>query len=62
MYLFITLNYLSVLIVIPLVLVSFMEGYSAAHRIALQKHELHFLNPSQELFATGSMSMLGCFT
>eukprot|EP01035_Chromulina_nebulosa_P028440 gene28440-37541_t len=39
--------------VIPLALVAFMESYSVAHRISAQKNELHFLNPSQELFANG---------
>jgi MFS superfamily sulfate permease-like transporter len=45
--------------VIPLTLISFMESYSVARRIAAQRNELHILNASQEMWANGAANLLG---
>eukprot|EP01041_Mallomonas_annulata_P005306 gene5306-10616_t len=44
--------------VLPLTLISFMESYSVARRIATQRNELHILNTNQELFAIGLANMM----
>jgi len=44
---------------IPLTLISFMESYSVARRIATQRNELHILNANQELFSLGVANCLG---
>eukprot|EP01041_Mallomonas_annulata_P006682 gene6682-13537_t len=45
--------------VLPLTLISFMESYSVARRIATQRNELWILNANQELFAIGVANCLG---
>lgn len=37
-----------------ILLVAFVESYSVAHRMAVLKNELWFLNASQEMFAVGN--------
>ena len=46
--------------VIPLTLISFMESYSVARRLAVLRNELHILNASQEMMANGLANLLGC--
>ena len=46
----------------PLTLISFMESYSVARRIASQRNELHILNASQELFAIGLANVFGALS
>jgi SulP family sulfate permease len=45
--------------VLPLTLISFMESYSVARRIAVSTNELHILHPNQEFFAVGVSNLLG---
>jgi MFS superfamily sulfate permease-like transporter len=45
--------------VIPLTLISFMESYSVARRIAVQNNQLNLLSASQELWANGVANLLG---
>lgn len=44
---------------IPLALISYMESYSVARKIAAQTNELQLLNASQELWANGVANLLG---
>ena len=46
--------------VIPMALVSFMESYSVARRLAAARNTLHILDENQELFANGVGNILGC--
>jgi len=46
---------------IPLVLISYMESYSVARKIASDKGQLGFLNPSQDLVALGVGNFFNAF-
>lgn len=45
--------------IIPLTLINYMEAYSVARRMALERNELHLLSPTQELYALGLGNLLG---
>jgi SulP family sulfate permease len=45
--------------IIPIALIAFMESYSVARKIALERRELHLLNCNQELFAVGIANLIG---
>ncbi|KAJ1433301.1 sulfate transporter family-domain-containing protein [Ochromonadaceae sp. CCMP2298] len=47
--------------VLPLTIISFMESYSVAKKIAAQKNTLSDLNPSQELLALGLGNICNMF-
>ena len=48
--------------VIPMALISFMESYSVARRLAADRNMLHLLDENQELFANGMGNVLGCIS